>query len=62
MTAVAQQLDKLDNDLVNSEEAMLSRLRAPLSRSDPAGDLADRLKKQEVRQINCLNSNSLSLC
>lgn len=60
VTAVAEQLDKLDNDLENAEEAMLSRLRAPLSRTDPAGDLADRLKKQEVRQINSLKSDSVT--
>ncbi|KAM7394027.1 hypothetical protein PAMP_020854 [Pampus punctatissimus] len=44
---VAQQLDKLDSDLVKAEEDMLSRLRAPLSRTDPAGDLANRLREQE---------------
>ncbi|XP_028260646.1 envoplakin a [Parambassis ranga] len=47
VTALAQQLDQLDNDLVNAEESMLSRLRAPLSRTDPAGDLAKRLREQE---------------
>ncbi|XP_034425263.1 envoplakin a [Hippoglossus hippoglossus] len=45
--ALAQQLDRLDNDLISAEESMLSRLRAPLSRSDPAGDLAKRLREQE---------------
>ncbi|XP_068448396.1 envoplakin a [Clinocottus analis] len=45
--ALSQQLDKLDGDLASAEESMLSRLRAPLSRSDPAGDLAKRLKEQE---------------
>lgn len=49
-TALSQQLDKLDNDLAKAEESMLSRLRAPLSRSDPAGDLAERMKEQEVRK------------
>ncbi|XP_023119453.1 envoplakin a [Amphiprion ocellaris] len=47
VTALAQQLDKLDNDLANAEESMLSRLRAPLNPRDPAGDLAKRLKDQE---------------
>ncbi|XP_041839150.1 envoplakin a isoform X2 [Melanotaenia boesemani] len=47
VTAVAQQLDKLDNDLANAEESLLSQLRAPLSRTDPAGDLAKRKKEQE---------------
>nr|XP_019939458.1 PREDICTED: envoplakin [Paralichthys olivaceus] len=45
--ALAQQLDNLDNDLASTEAGMLSRLRAPLSRSDPAGDLAKRLREQE---------------
>uniref|UniRef100_A0A668AQN9 Envoplakin a n=1 Tax=Myripristis murdjan TaxID=586833 RepID=A0A668AQN9_9TELE len=45
--ALAEQLDKLDSDLAQTEEDILSRLRAPLNRSDPAGDLANRLKEQE---------------
>ncbi|XP_031730491.1 envoplakin a [Anarrhichthys ocellatus] len=45
--ALSQQLDKLDGDLASAEESMLSRLRAPLNRSDPAGDLAKRLREQE---------------
>ncbi|TMS22790.1 Envoplakin [Larimichthys crocea] len=47
VTALAQQLDKLDDDLASAEESMLSRLRAPLSRSDPAADLVNRLREQE---------------
>lgn len=47
--ALSQQLNNLDGDLTSAEESMLSRLRAPLSRSDPAGDLAKRLREQEVR-------------
>lgn len=50
--ALAQQLDRLDDDLANAEESMLSRLRAPLSRTDPAGDLSNRLREQEVRAAN----------
>ncbi len=50
--ALAQQLDSLDEDLANAEQSMLSRLRAPLSRTDPAADLANRLKEQEVRVTN----------
>ncbi|XP_060918795.1 envoplakin a [Labrus mixtus] len=46
-TALAQQLDKLDDDLASAEESMLSRLRTPLDRSDPAGDLAKRLREQQ---------------
>ncbi|TNN69510.1 Envoplakin [Liparis tanakae] len=45
--ALSQQLDKLDSDLASAEQSMLSRLRAPLSRTDPAGDLAKRMKEQE---------------
>ncbi|CAB1344901.1 unnamed protein product [Coregonus sp. 'balchen'] len=45
--AVAGQLDKLDEDLVKAKQDMLSRLRAPLDRSDPTTDLAKRLKEQE---------------
>ncbi|XP_017293252.1 envoplakin a [Kryptolebias marmoratus] len=45
--ALAQQLNQLDNDLARAEDSMLSRLRAPLSRTDPAGDLAKRLQEQE---------------
>uniref|UniRef100_A0A8C8IBS0 Envoplakin n=1 Tax=Oncorhynchus tshawytscha TaxID=74940 RepID=A0A8C8IBS0_ONCTS len=45
--AVASQLDKLDEDLVKAKQGMLSRLRAPLDRSDPTADLAKRLKDQE---------------
>ncbi|XP_055760532.1 envoplakin-like [Salvelinus fontinalis] len=45
--AVAGQLDKLDEDLVKAKQGMLSRLRAPLNRSDPTTDLANRLKEQE---------------
>ncbi|XP_035602685.2 envoplakin-like [Oncorhynchus keta] len=45
--AVAGQLDKLDEDLVKAKQGMLSRLRAPLDRSDPTADLAKRLKEQE---------------
>ncbi len=59
--ALAQQLDKLDNELASTEESMLSRLRAPLSRTDPAGDLARRLREQEVRGINCHSFNLYSL-
>ena len=54
-TALAQQLDKLDGDLASAEESMLSRLRAPLNRSDPAGDLAKRLRDQEVGGTQSLN-------
>lgn len=52
VASLAQQLEKLDEDLAKEEESMLNRLRAPLSRTDPAGDLANRLKEQEVRAAN----------
>ncbi|XP_061584772.1 envoplakin-like [Cololabis saira] len=45
--ALAEQLDRLDGDLAGAEEAVLGRLRAPLNRADPAGDLAQRLREQE---------------
>nr|XP_020466617.1 envoplakin [Monopterus albus] len=45
--AMAQQLDQLDKDLASAEEKTLNRLRTPLNRSDPAGDLANRLREQE---------------
>ncbi|XP_036392249.1 envoplakin a [Megalops cyprinoides] len=44
---IASQLDKLDADLAQTQQNILSLLRAPLNRSDPAGDLAKRLKEQE---------------
>lgn len=46
--ALTQQLDSLERDLASTEESMLSRLRSPLSRTDPASDLTDRLREQEV--------------
>ncbi|TNM86147.1 hypothetical protein fugu_008418 [Takifugu bimaculatus] len=45
--ALTQQLDSLERDLALTEESMLSRLRSPLSRTDPASDLAGRLREQE---------------
>ncbi|XP_038133966.1 envoplakin a [Cyprinodon tularosa] len=45
--ALAQQLEQLDADLANTEQSMLSSLRAPVNRSDPTGDLAKKLKEQE---------------
>lgn len=48
--ALTQQLDSLDRDLASTEEGMLSRLRSPLSRTDPAADLAARLREQEVAE------------
>ncbi|XP_054635826.1 envoplakin a [Dunckerocampus dactyliophorus] len=47
LAALGQQLDKLNDDLSNAEKGMLSRMRAPMSRSNPTGDLANRLKEQE---------------
>ncbi|KAI1896733.1 hypothetical protein AGOR_G00097840 [Albula goreensis] len=45
--AIASKLDKLDEDLEKAQEDILSRMRSPLDRSDPAGDLANRLREQE---------------
>ncbi|XP_074486683.1 envoplakin a [Sebastes fasciatus] len=62
VTALAQQLDQLDGDLASAEQSMLSRLRAPLSRSDPAGDLAKRLREQEeaARALKALEQQKLA--
>ncbi|XP_053713927.1 envoplakin-like [Synchiropus splendidus] len=46
-TALAQELNNVDKGLTNAEDDLLSLLRAPLSRSDPSGDLAKRLQDQE---------------
>ncbi|CAL8333578.1 unnamed protein product [Merluccius merluccius] len=45
--ALTDQLDKLDSDLAQTEQDILSRLRVPLDRGDPAVDLAKRLREQE---------------
>ncbi|XP_010768431.1 envoplakin a [Notothenia coriiceps] len=60
--ALSQQLDKLDGDLASAEESMLSRLRTPLNRSDPAGDLAKRLREQEeaARALKSLEQQKLA--
>ncbi|XP_024145405.1 envoplakin a [Oryzias melastigma] len=47
ITAMAEQLDKLDNDLAKAEEGMRNRIRTPLNRTDPTGDLGQRLREQE---------------
>uniref|UniRef100_A0A3B3UAJ3 Envoplakin a n=1 Tax=Poecilia latipinna TaxID=48699 RepID=A0A3B3UAJ3_9TELE len=47
LAAVAQQLDQLDSDLADTEQGLLSRLRTPVSRTDPARDLAKKLREQE---------------
>ncbi|XP_076027242.1 envoplakin a [Genypterus blacodes] len=47
LVALTNQMNQLDNDLAKTEESMLSLLRAPLSRNDPTGDLAKRLREQE---------------
>ena len=49
--ALADQLDKLDSDLAQTEQDILSRLRAPLERGNTAADLAKRLKEQEVSEL-----------
>ncbi|XP_061534705.1 envoplakin a [Phycodurus eques] len=47
LAALGLRLDKLNADLANADKDMLSRIRAPLSRSDPTGDLVNRIKEQE---------------
>ncbi|KAG5853745.1 hypothetical protein ANANG_G00029530 [Anguilla anguilla] len=48
---VASRLDKLDDDLEKAQQDVLSRLRTPLDRKDPAADLAARLKEQEKAAV-----------
>lgn len=55
VASLAQQLEKLDEDLAKAEESMLSRLRAPLSNTNPAEDLANRLKEQQVRALTAVS-------
>uniref|UniRef100_A0A3B5M8V2 Envoplakin a n=1 Tax=Xiphophorus couchianus TaxID=32473 RepID=A0A3B5M8V2_9TELE len=56
LAGVAQQLNQLDSDLANTEQGLLSRLRTPVSRTDPTGDLAKKLREQEVtaKALNAL--------
>ncbi|MEQ2189583.1 hypothetical protein GOODEAATRI_026727, partial [Goodea atripinnis] len=58
VATLSLQLDQLDTDLANIEESMLSQLRTPVSRSDPAGDLAKKLKVQKVYEANAHKYNS----
>lgn len=51
---MATKLDQLDNDLDKTQQDILSLMRAPLNRNDPAGDLAKRLREQEVRGCNSI--------
>uniref|UniRef100_A0A8C1XWG6 Envoplakin a n=1 Tax=Cyprinus carpio TaxID=7962 RepID=A0A8C1XWG6_CYPCA len=44
---LASRLNQMDKDLAQVEMDTLSSLRAPLNRTDPATDLAKRLKEQE---------------
>ncbi|KAK2889068.1 hypothetical protein Q8A67_014443 [Cirrhinus molitorella] len=44
---LASRLNQMDKDLAQVETDTLSSLRAPLNRTDPATDLAKRLKEQE---------------
>ncbi|KAI5108835.1 envoplakin [Silurus meridionalis] len=46
-TQYSERLNQLDKDLALAEQDMQSRMRAPLDSSNPAGDLANRLKEQE---------------
>ncbi|XP_023190050.1 envoplakin-like [Xiphophorus maculatus] len=56
LAGVAQQLNQLDSDLANMEQGMLSRLRTPVSCTDPTGDLAKKLREQEqaAKALNAL--------
>lgn len=54
-TVLASQLDKISKNLDHSEKDILSRLRAPLDRSDPTRDLANRLKEHERDTLTVRN-------
>ncbi|XP_014844554.1 PREDICTED: envoplakin [Poecilia mexicana] len=56
VAAVAQQLNQLDSDLADTEQGLLSRLRTPVSCTDPTGDLAKKLREQEqaAKTLNAL--------
>uniref|UniRef100_A0A8C8IL94 Envoplakin n=1 Tax=Oncorhynchus tshawytscha TaxID=74940 RepID=A0A8C8IL94_ONCTS len=54
-TVLASQLDKISKNLDNSEKDILSRLRAPLDRSDPTCDLVNRLKEHERAMLTVRN-------
>uniref|UniRef100_A0A3B3UAY9 Envoplakin a n=1 Tax=Poecilia latipinna TaxID=48699 RepID=A0A3B3UAY9_9TELE len=56
LAAVAQQLNQLDSDLADTEQGLLSRLRTPVSCTDPTGDLAKKLREQEqaAKTLNAL--------
>ncbi|CDQ70725.1 unnamed protein product [Oncorhynchus mykiss] len=54
-TVLASQLDKISKNLDHSEKDILSRLRAPLDRSDPTHDLANRLKEHERATLTVRN-------
>lgn len=43
------QLDRINGDLLKLEKDLQNRMRRPLDRSDPVGDLSGRIKEQEVR-------------
>ncbi|XP_049577702.1 envoplakin a [Syngnathus scovelli] len=47
LSALGLRLDKLNADLGDADKDMLNRIRSPLSRSNPSGDLLNRLKEQE---------------
>uniref|UniRef100_A0A8C1NYW4 Envoplakin a n=1 Tax=Cyprinus carpio TaxID=7962 RepID=A0A8C1NYW4_CYPCA len=48
---LASRLNQMDKDLAQVEMDTLSSLRAPLNRTDPATDLAKRLKEQELHSL-----------
>ncbi|XP_061889154.1 envoplakin a [Entelurus aequoreus] len=62
LSMLGQQLDKLNADLANAEKGMLSRMRSPLSHSNPTGDLTNRLKDQDqaARALNDLEKQAFA--
>ncbi|KAK7929883.1 hypothetical protein WMY93_006278 [Mugilogobius chulae] len=60
--ALADQLNKLDNDLAKAEKDLMNRLRTPVDRSDPTGDLAKKLRDQEeaAKALKALEQKKLA--
>lgn len=52
---LANQLDKINKSLVQTERDILGRVRAPLDRRDPTKDLANRLKEHEKAMVTVRN-------
>ncbi|XP_019732075.1 envoplakin a [Hippocampus comes] len=62
LAALGLRLDKLNADLDNADKDTLNRMRSPLSRSNPTGDLVNRMKEQEqaARALKGLEQEKLA--